>query len=177
MTVTVCPRRPRVDDSPLTTSERPPLVANGCISDAIITMSRGPGSDERVRGRGDAAVVLVLLDGRAGALAGARTGAAAAFFRAAGAAPVGDVARAAVAGFEAFRRAALEGSDPDAVRRFLAIDQSSAVACAENPEFSMPDHIIAATAVSGHASRPTKIERKMDLSDSRVSPASSTIRP
>src|SRR5687768_18146624 len=112
MTVTVCPRRPRVDDNALTTSERPPLVANGCISDAIITMSRGAAFDERL--------FLVPFDRPGGAFCVFARSASAAFFRVAGAAPMADVARAAVAGFEAFRGEALgDGSDPDAAGRFL----------------------------------------------------------
>ena len=159
ITVTVCPRRPRVEDNAWTTSERPPLVANGCISDAIITMSRGPAFAERVRGPGDAAVFLVPPDGRADAFSAFERGASAAFFRLDGAAPLAGVARAAVAGFEAFRGAALrDGSDPGAVGRFLAIYQSGAVACAQNPEFSMPGHTFAAIAVSCMASAPTKVE-------------------
>jgi len=69
------------------------------------------------------------------------------------------VARAAVAGFEAFPGEALgDGSDPDAAGRFLVIYQSSAVACAQNREFNMPGHMIAAIAVSCMASPPTRLE-------------------
>ena len=114
MTVTVCPRRPSVVDNALTTSERPPLVANGWISDATITMSSGVPFDGRVRGRADGFPAFWRLGGS--------TGAAAAFFGLPGAAPAVELARVAFGGFEAFRGAALgDGSDRGAVERFFAI--------------------------------------------------------
>src|SRR3954447_17816395 len=40
MTVTLCPSRVSAAGRAPTTSDSPPLVANGCISDAIITIRR-----------------------------------------------------------------------------------------------------------------------------------------
>lgn len=135
MTVTVCPRRPSVVDNALTTSERPPLVANGCISDATITMLSGVAFDGRVRSRAVGfAVVADPFDGRADAFPafsrwGGGIGAAAAFFLLTAAALAVELARVAFGGFEAFRGAALgDGSDPDAVERFFAIYRWSVTA-------------------------------------------------
>ena len=132
MTVTVCPRRPSVVDNALTTSERPPLVANGCISDATITMLSGVAFDGPVRSRaGDPFPTFWRWGGGIGA--------AAAFFLLTGAALAVDLARVAFGGFDAFRGAALgDGSDRDAVERFFAINQWGVTACAENHEFNMP---------------------------------------
>jgi hypothetical protein len=119
-------------------------VANGCISDATITISSGRSFDRRVRGRAGFAVVADPRDGTADAVRafgrrGGDTGEAAAFFLLTGAAPAVELVRAVFGGFEAFRGAALgDGSDRGAVERFFAIYQSSVTACAENHEFSTP---------------------------------------
>ena len=105
--MTVWPRRPSVDASALTTSERPPLVANGCISEATITISSGAGSALRERGR---AGFAATFEERWGSFSTFARGAAA------------GRSAFALTGFGAFRGAALgDGWDAGAVGRFLAI--------------------------------------------------------
>ena len=135
MTVTVCPRRPSVDESALTTSDRPPLVAKGCISAATITISSGAGSGARERGRGGFAATF---EGRFGGCSTFPRGASADLAIFARSASVG-LSAFALTGFGAFRGAALgDGWDSGAVGRFFAIYLSGTAACGQNLESNMP---------------------------------------